>query len=80
MIDLNELTRRLLKSCLNATVELQADELLGEGNRCSDYRIHTLYTCVEILTLRIPKLRKCTSFPNEILKSYSKVNRAMVLP
>ena len=31
MIDLNELTRRLLKSFLNATVDLQADELPGEG-------------------------------------------------
>ena len=33
MIDLNELTWRLLESCLNATVDLQADELLGEENR-----------------------------------------------
>ena len=31
MIDLNELTRRLLKSYLNATMDLQADELLGRG-------------------------------------------------
>lgn len=80
MIDLNELTRRPLKSCLNATVDLQADEFLGEGNRRSDYRIHTLHTYVGTLTLRIPKLFESTSFPNEMLKPYLRVDRAMVLP
>lgn len=80
MIDLNELTWRLLESCLNATVDLQADELLGEGNRRSDYRIRTLHTRVETLTLRIPKLREGIYFPGKILKPYSRVNRAMVLP
>lgn len=77
MIDLNELTRRLLESCLNTTVELQADEFLGEGNRRSDYRIHTLYTCVGTLTLRMLKLREGTSFSNEILKPYLRVDRIM---
>ncbi|WP_396427249.1 transposase [Lancefieldella rimae] len=63
-------------------MDLQADELQlpGEGNRRCGYRIRTLHTCMRILTLRIPKLREGTYFPDEILKPYLRDDRAMVLP
>lgn len=78
MVDLNELARRLLEDCLNAMMDEQADELLGEGNRRNGYRERRLNTCVGAITLRIPKLREGTYFPEEILRPYSRTDRAMV--
>ena len=66
-IDLNELARGLLEDCLNAVMSEQADELLGEGNRRNGYRERSLNTCVGRITLRIPKLREGTYFPDDVL-------------
>lgn len=77
-IDLNELARGLLEDCLNAVMSEQADELLGEGNRRNGYRERSLKTCVGRITLRIPKLREGTYFPDDVLRPYSRTDRAMV--
>ena len=77
-IDLNELARGLLEDCLNAVMSEQADELLGEGNRRNGYRERSLNTCVGRITLRIPKLREGTYFPDDVLRPYSRTDRAMV--
>lgn len=77
-IDLNELARGLLEDCLNAVMSEQADELLGEGNRRNGYRERSLNTCVGRITLRIQKLREGTYFPDDVLRPYSRTDRAMV--
>ena len=77
-IDLNELARGLLEDCLNAVMSEQADELLGEGNRRNGYRERSLNTCVGRITLRIPKLREGTYFPDDVLRPYSRTDRAWI--
>ena len=78
MLDLNGLARKLLEECLNTVMDEQADELLGEGNRRNGYRERKLNTCIGPITLRIPKLREGTYFPDDILKPYSRTDRAMI--
>jgi hypothetical protein len=77
-IDLVELGRRQIEAMVNRIMDLQADELCGEGNRRNGYRERGLLTPVGEITLRIPKLREGTYFPDELIRPYSRVNRAMV--
>lgn len=77
-VDLNELARSLLEGALNAAMDAAADELLGEGNRRNGYRERELRTCVGTVTLRIPKLREGSYFPDEVVRPYSRADRAMV--
>ena len=77
-IDLVELGRRQLEAMVNQIMDWQADELCGEGNRRNGYRERGLLTPVGEITLRIPKLREGTYFPDELIRPYSRVDRAMV--
>lgn len=76
-LNLNEIARKLLEDCLNTVMSEQADELCGEGNRRNGYRERKLNTCIGQITLRIPKLREGSYFPDEILKPYSRTDWAM---
>lgn len=78
MIDLSELGRLQLEMMVNQIMDWQADELCGEGNRRNDYRERKLLTVVGEITLRMPKLREGTYFPDELIRPYSRVDRAMV--
>ena len=77
-IDINEMMRRQLEAMVNQIMDWQADELCGEGNRRNGYRERKLVTTVGEITLRIPKLREGTYFPDELIRPYSRVDRAMV--
>jgi transposase-like protein len=59
-------------------MDWQADELCGEGNRRNGYRERRLVTVLGEITMRIPKLREGTYFPDELIRPYSRVDRAMV--
>lgn len=63
---------------VNRIMDWQADELCGEGNRRNGYRERKLLTVLGEITLRIPKLREGTYFPDELIRPYSRVDRAMV--
>lgn len=78
MVDLNEMMRRELESMVNQIMDWQADELCGEGNRRNGYRGRKLATVLGEITMRIPKLREGTYFPDELIRPYSRVDRAMV--
>lgn len=78
MIDLSELGRLQLEMMVNQIMDWQTDELCGEGNRRNGYRERKLLTVVGEITLRIPKLREGTYFPDELIRPYSRVDRAMV--
>ena len=78
MVDLNEMIRRELESMVNQIMDWQADELRGEGNRRNGYRERKLATVLGEITMRIPKLREGTYFPDELIRPYSRVDRAMV--
>lgn len=77
-IDLVELARTQLERAINQIMDWQADELCGEGNRRNGYRERRLVTAVGEVTLRIPKLREGTYFPDELIRPYSRVDRAVV--
>jgi transposase-like protein len=77
-IDLNEMMRRELEAMVNQIMDWQADELVGEGNRRNGYRERKLVTVLGEITMRIPKLREGTYFPDELIRPYSRVDRAMV--
>ena len=77
-IDLNEMMRRELERMVNQIMDWQADELCGEGNRRNGYRERKLVTVLGEITMRIPKLREGTYFPDELIRPYSRVDRAMV--
>ena len=75
---INEMMRRQLEAMVDQTMDWQADELCGEGNRRNGYRERKLVTTVGEITLRIPKLREGTYFPDEPVRPCSRVDRAMV--
>ena len=77
-IDSNEMMRRELERMVNQIMDWQADELRGEGNRRNGYRERKLVTVLGEITMRIPKLREGTYFPDELIRPYSRVDRAMV--
>ena len=77
-IDLTELARMSLEDMVNQIMDIQADELCGEGNRRNGYRERSLVTPVGEITMRIPKLREGSYFPEGIVRPNSRVDRAVV--
>ena len=76
--DLRELARVLLETMVNAVMDAQADALREDGaNVRNGYRERGLVTSVGAITMRIPKLRAGTYFPEGIIERYSRVDRAV---
>ena len=77
-IDLNGAARVLLEGCLNALMDEQASELAeATGTQRNGYRERSLDTCVGTLTLRVPKLRQGTYFPEDVVARWSRTDTAM---
>ena len=75
---MRKLTRILLESALNATMDEQADTACeGGANSRNGYRERGLLTPAGRITLRIPELRCGTYFPDGILERYSRVDKAV---
>ena len=78
-IDMQELLRRLAEQVVNAVMDAEADQLCGGGaNSRNGYRERSLATCVGTLTLRIPKLRSGSFFPEDVLERHRRVDGALV--
>lgn len=78
-IDMQELLRRLAEQVVNAVMDAEADQLCGGGaNSRNGHRERGLATCVGTLTLRIPKLRTGSFFPDDVIERYQRVDRALV--
>ena len=76
--DLRELARVLLETMADAVMDAQADALCEDGaNARNGYRERGLVTAVGPITMRIPKLRAGTYFPEGIIERYSRVDRAV---
>lgn len=77
-LDMQKLIRILLESALNAVMDEQADMACeGGANSRNGYRERGLLTPAGKITLRIPKLRCGTYFPDGILERYSRVDKAV---
>lgn len=77
-VDLRSLGLGLIEQAVNTAMQMQADELVGETNRRNGYRERDLKTPFGVLHLRIPKLRTESYFPDQLLRPYSRTDRAMV--
>ena len=72
------LLRTLLEAALNEMMDEQADMACeGGANSRNGYRERGLVTPVGRITLRIPKLRCGTYFPEGMLERYSRVDKAV---
>lgn len=78
LLDMRELARALPESMVNEVMDAQADMLCEDGaNARNGYRERGLATPVGDITLRIPKLRAGTYFPEGIIERYSRTDRAL---
>lgn len=78
-INLQEVLRQLVESVVNEVMSAEADQPCGAtGNSRNGYRERMLTTCVGTLTLRVPKLRTGSFFPEDVLERHQRVDRAVV--
>lgn len=73
-LDLNSMARNLLEELLNTVMDEQASEIGAVRN---GYRCRKLDTCIGSITLKIPKLREGTYFPDEIIERWSRTDTAL---
>ena len=78
MVNMSELIRVMAESLVNEIMDAQADETCEAGNQRNGYRERRLVTSVGAITLRIPKLRVGTYFPEDLVERYSRVDRAVI--
>ena len=77
-IDLRELIRGLAEGVVNAVMDAEADQLCAGGaNSRNGYRERNLVACVGDITMRIPKLRSGSFFPEDVVERYQRVDRAV---
>ena len=78
-INLQELIRQLTESMVNEIMDAEADEMCAaQGNSRNGYRERRLATCVGTITMRVPKLRTGSFFPEDVIERYQRVDRALV--
>ena len=78
-VNLRELMRRIAEDVVNAIMDAEADQLCSGGaNSRNGYREHNPVTCVGDITMRIPKLRSGSFFPEDVVERYQRVDRAVM--
>ena len=78
MLDVRELGITLVETLINEIIAAQADMLCEDGNSRNGYRERKLTTSVGEITMRIPKLRMGSYFPDDVIERYSRTDRAVV--
>lgn len=77
-INLQEVLRQLAESVVNEVMGAEADQPCeATGDSGNGYRERMPATCVGTLTLRAPKLRSGSFFPEDVLERYQRVDRAV---
>lgn len=78
-VNIVELSRALIEAALNEIMDAQADDMCEDtGTVRNGYRDRSLTTSVGAISLRIPKLRAGTYFPEQIVDRYSRTDKAVV--
>ena len=78
LIDVQGLLRLLAEQAINAVMDEQAEMFCAEaGVARNGYRDRTLKTCVGDLTLRVPKVRLGSFFPQGVIERNQRVDRAL---
>lgn len=78
MVNINELVRTLAEALVNEIMDAQAEDACADANQRNGYRERRLLTSAGRITLRIPKLRRGTYFPEDLIERYSRADRAVV--
>lgn len=78
MVNIRELIRLMAEALVNEIMDAQADDACADGNRRNGYRERSLVTSVGTISLRIPKLRRGSYFPEDLIVRYSRVDRAVI--
>ena len=78
MVNIQELIRIMAESLVNEIMDAQAEDACADGNRRNGYRERMLHTSVGTINLRIPKLRRGSYFPEDLIVRYSRVDRAVI--
>lgn len=78
MVNIRELIRTMAEALVNEIMDAQAEDACADGNQRNGYRDRALVTSVGVINLRIPKLRRGSYFPEDLLVRYSRVDRAVV--
>ena len=77
-INMRELLRALAESVVKEITSAEADQLCdATGNGRNGHGERRLVTCAGTLTLRIPKPRVGSSFPDDVIGRYQRVDRAI---
>ena len=78
-VNLRELMRRIAEDVVNAIIYTETDRLCAGGaNSRNGYRERNLVTCVGDITMRIPKLRSGSFFPEDVVERHQRIDRAVV--
>lgn len=77
MVNIQELIRIMAEALINEIMDAQAEDACADGNQRNGYRERTLVTSVGAIRLRIPKLRRGSYFPEDLIVRYSRVDRAV---
>lgn len=78
MVNIRELIRIMAESLINEIMDAQAEDACADGNQRNGYRERSLMTSVGVINLRIPKLRRGSYFPEDLLVRYSRADRAVI--
>ena len=78
MIDLRKLGRTFVEVLVNEIMAAQADMTCEDGNSRNGYRQRRLVTSVGEITMKIPKLRMGSYFPDDMVERYFRTDRAIV--
>ena len=78
MVNIREIIRVMAESLVNEIMDAQAEDACADGNQRNGYRERSLVTSVGAINLRIPKLRRGSYFPEDLLVRYSRVDRAVI--
>lgn len=76
--NLQELIRRIAEDVANGAMAAEAEQMLeATGNSRNGHRDRRLKTCVGDLSLRVPKLRSGSFFPEDVIERCQRVDRAL---
>ena len=77
MVNIQELIRIMAESIANEVMDAQAGDACADGNQRNGYRERALVASVGAINLRIPKLRRGSCFPEDLLVRYSRADRVV---
>lgn len=78
MVNIQELIRIMAESIVNEVMDAQAEDACADGDQRNGCPERTLVTSVGAISLRIPKLRRDSYFPGDLLVRYSRADRAVI--